>query len=304
MLRGYLQKLLTVGELESRLSKHTVRSVTSGQEDNWLRIYNSSIALPSECAPLSARDIDSLAQNRLLSLENLLVAYRGRTPSAACRLVIDPASSSVLMCDLGSLPGRPEGARDLIDHVITQAREMRIARVGVWVDGSSESLANLVSSFSFDVRRVRVRMDCTMMSAPERTAASPTSRFSHLTDGRPLSESDLEGRTTMHDLIEYNEMMWRESERLTTGQAVVSAYTSEKSRTTAWMLTRGQNPANQDTFNIEERDLLALMTRLYERRVRHIRAETVPEYAVRRVFSSVGFEPKKSCFLLGLELLY
>ncbi len=281
-----------------------MKSVTPGRETDWLRAYNNSTTVMSDYVPLSQSDINYLVRKRLLSLDDLLVAYCDRTPSAVCRLVIDPKSANTLICDFCSSPGRPEGARNLIDHVIMQAREMKIALVGIWLEGISESLANLVSAFSFDMRRVRVRMDCTMMSAPARTTASSASPFLHSADGSPLIESDLEGRTTLRDLLDHSEMMWRESERLTTDQAVVNVYTSEKSPSIAWMLAKGQSPADQDRFTIEEQDLLAVMTRLYEKGIRHVRAETVPEYEVRRIFSARGFELKKRYFLLGLELLY
>ena len=286
----------------------SVYSLTDDNIESWIHSYNRGQLSDGTPSLLTKKVFLKLLKDKHIDTERTLIEFSGPRPAAVGRLIMREDENRTELSDLSIVSNRNTAGSDLIESSLKQSRISGAEVVSAWVPEKADNLSDILTTFTFDLRQIRVVMLNRMLSGPNLNSESnidttvlkrPPS--SALRGGFPLLLPRVVG-DSIQGILNSMSDRWYPGFRFADVSACAPdwiCYLSNANRQIAWLLCENlsSNRVVSETF------LAEALSWLYDSGVRTVYTEIEPSSAQKDRFIQSGFVPKHSYFQFELPLL-
>jgi hypothetical protein len=261
----------------------SISSLTAGNMDEWIDVYNQEMKRVHGFIPLSRNKLEYILPLLERHGAELMLASDGQKPSAVCSYIVDHQSRCTRMLDLVVRSLRPKGGLSLMDSVLTKSRNSGMEQMTCWTPVSLGTSLDVLGEYLFTPEVGAVLMKNEMMVRPSGKdidivdhSSNDTSEMTLL----PLREP-LQMRSLLHAYAGHWNLAITTHE--SGSEPGLDVYLSNKLRREAWVFNRFRNGTPS------EECLMSTLRLLYDRGVRVVYTEIEVGYHRRTPFDTCGF---------------
>ncbi|MFX0045088.1 MAG: hypothetical protein ACFE8Z_04520, partial [Candidatus Hermodarchaeota archaeon] len=242
---------------------------------------------------------------------DLYLALRNRRPTATARFLKDVDSKMSFIADLSSVPDTNSGVEALIEFLMERARENGSMAVASWAFMAQVRVADILSKFTFDTRRVRYEMLADLSQTKVRGSPLNTQvrKCDHMNSLREFGAFNGRSGIRPLDMFELRDEIsdeWRPRflgfGDVSDGHLMVASRSNSKRKKGRIDLT------HLATGFVKQKGLLSelihdLVVNLYRDGVREVKLEIDAGTDLKQSLMDSGFEVKRTLMEMCLDIL-
>jgi hypothetical protein len=286
----------------------SVYSLADDTIEPWIESYNRGQHSYGSPLLLTKRVLLKLLKDKHIDAESTLIEFLGPRPAAVGRLITTESEMRTELSDLKIVSNRNYAGSDLIEYSMKQARFSGAEVISAWVPEKSSNLSDILTTFTFDLRQIRVVMVNRMTSRQNfkfegniDTTALKKPHSSALRSGFPVLLPRVDG-DSIQGLLNSMSNKWYPGFQFTdvpAGGLTWMCYLSDVNRQIAWLLCE-----NMSSNRVVSETLLAeALSWLYDSGVRTVYSEIEASSAQKDRFIQSGFVSKQIFLQFELPLL-
>ncbi|MHA1902667.1 MAG: hypothetical protein ACXADL_06990 [Candidatus Thorarchaeota archaeon] len=283
-------------------------SLTDDTIESWIDSYNRGQHSFDSPSLLTKRVLLKLLTDKYIDAEHTLIEFIGPRPAAVGRLITKDAESRTEISDLRIISNRTSAGSDLIEYSMKQSRVYGSEVISAWVPEKASNLSDILTTFTFDLRQIRVVMINKLMSKQKSkfegnidTTVLEKPHSSAFRSGFPVLLPRVDG-DSIQGLLDSMSNKWYPGFQLTDdadGGSSWICYLSNTKRQVAWLLCE-----NTSLNRVVSETMLAeALSLLYDSGVRAVYSEIEPSSTQKDRFVQSGFVSKEIFLQFELPLL-
>ncbi|NHJ13456.1 MAG: hypothetical protein EAX95_07250 [Candidatus Thorarchaeota archaeon] len=257
--------------------------------------------------PVTAQEIKTMIQSNLLAPEQTFLALGGPRPIATARWGWSDDGWAYIT-DLSCVPGLWSPVEMLVEHVLVTARDGGFGELRTWVPSCYLKLAEILTEFTFEPRRVRLQMQLSLPADFETNGQNsqkalrwkPELRNSSYEPGhrlfRPLE---------LYEARDHSELNWepRCYIRGSSGIPLLIGFRAKNERTKGW-ISLNEDMSKRTMPFISCKMVSGILDSLYLDGVREVGCEVDATRELQPAFADNGFESLLTLYEMELTMVY
>ncbi|RDE14498.1 MAG: hypothetical protein C4K47_03960 [Candidatus Thorarchaeota archaeon] len=306
---AYLQKVFVGGSTGLVVTKTSVIAAGDRLTD-WVRVVNAGREHWYGYVPLTIREVEKVVSRHLVNVEGMYIGFEGPVPASTARLV-PLGSHAAAICDLAVAPGLRFAGLALVERLLEVCRDASIESIVAWVSELDFRVSDVLSSFTFEPRRVRVSANVSLRTPPEGVEAQSV----QIVEGRELSESGAQGvpfspsRRGARDITEIRddlEKKWKTVVVVSRNgyEPFIVGQSSESDRRLASLHINETAMLENPAWHLSPELVRESLRRLYSSGAREVSCEVDVDSRIKTPILEAGFVPYTTLFQLVFEFAH
>jgi len=275
-----------------------VEELSGDNSDDWSTIYNAVMQRGLRFTPISSKMLETIIESLGPYNIKYLIAYENGIPSAICSYSLKDARI-LRIVDFCVLPRDTNSGIDLIDMVLSEARNRKYEILSCWLPLSVPKSLDILGEYLFTPGESRTLMHHFLTESPQGFDLKITEHQE--SDSNP-SILPFETGFQLYSLLESLKTSWYHAatiENTNLENSGIAVYLSTKMNKQGWIF-----PTYETTAPLDTTLLSASLSYMYNCGVQDILTESDGSIQWQKSFREFGFEEVSTQFELTFNLEY